>query len=105
MNEELQSKIAIALDKMINGAPEMWLALANELQTKNLIQAVFAGILFIIGLIVFRYAWPKADWDQGNKYCVVTVVSGVITFTSMFVGMVEVTNSLAPSIELIRMLR
>ena len=105
MNEELQGKIAIALDKMINGAPEMWQALVNELQTKNIILTIMSGIVCIVGLILFNNVWSKANWEEGNKYCIATILTGFMAFFGMLFTIMNGADALAPSIELIRWLR
>lgn len=103
MDEELQSKIALALDKMINGAPEVWQALVLEVQTRGTVMVGIGAMSVVCGIASIYKACKLDDWDN---YSIAYLIPGVVAvITGGMVGLVNLHELLAPSLTLLKMLR
>ncbi len=104
MDNELQSKIAGALDKMINGAPEVWNYLVQEMYYHTLVATLIPLALAIIFGMIARSTFHKACFEDGNRYTVISIASIVVASFATLIAAVNAIDLPSPSIELIRLL-
>lgn len=118
MNEDLQSRIAIALEKLMSGAPEAWNTLVNEMSTKCMMATAVNGIVLLFSVVVGILAHRKirgtldkdgnpGGWDLDNNWNRYTSLTCICILTAL-ITLVSATSwgmaAMSPSVELLDML-
>lgn len=102
MDEQLQNKIALALDKMMNGAPEVWQGLILEVQTRGAVMAGIGVMSVILGIMLIRKAIKVNKWDDESMVYLIPGITVAVVGT--IAGLTNLYNLLAPSLTLLNTL-
>jgi len=101
MDKEIQERILDALNKLIDGAPEMWMMLCNEVVTRGY---VHMAILATIGLVALVCGWScifigkRANWDSGKDddiaRCFSSLICGGVSILTIIFVLYNMYNAI-----------
>ncbi len=109
MGKELQERILDALNKLIEGAPEAWIALCEEVVARGYVHLAFLVMVGLFGLACAGtsiFFGKKANWNDCENgeawasiiFAIVSIITIVVTLCTGYSVITEVT---APSLFLL----